>query len=382
MRVNSSSDTNATPLENKEGAARPEDRVRPYSHANNFDFLRFLGAAFVIYGHSYPVSNRGELDHLQLWSLGLFPTAHMGVALFFVISGYLIAQSLQNSTSAVNFLWKRALRIFPGLLVAALITIFVLGALATSLPWAEYFQNINTYKYLLIVKLYPPYPNTLPGVFDQTPDTAVNNSLWTLAYEFTCYFALLLASLLFPKNKRTWILTVFVILWASFFFWFHYLHTSSASLPLLNLKIYNLLEFGIYFLGGSVGYYYKEYIPFRGYLALGALMLWLGSYVLASRFSFVPLSAIIWVRYLAIPYLVLYLSFLKGPLNGFGRYGDFSYGLYIYAYPIQRIIVSVVGETAPVSQIIVLSFICILPFAWFSWKFVEKPFLRFKNMLI
>jgi peptidoglycan/LPS O-acetylase OafA/YrhL len=355
----------------------------PESHlTNNFDFLRFLGASFVIYGHAYPLSNRGNFDDLQLLSRGLFPTAHMGVALFFVISGYLIAQSLTNSTSGLNFIWKRSLRIFPGLLVAALVTIFVFGALATRLPLSEYFLNRETYRYLLIVKLYPPYPNALPGVFDTTADTSINNSIWTLAYEFTCYLALLGASLLFPRHKRKWILATFVTLWASYFFWSGYFQTTFMVVPVLHLGVYNLLDFSMYFLGGSVAYYYKKYIPFKGSLALGFIAVWIGIYLISENFHVIPLSTIVWFRYLAMPYLVLYLSFLKGPFNRFGRMGDLSYGLYIYAYPIQRIIVAAVGESSPVSEIIVLSFLCTAPLAWLSWKFVEKPFLRLKHVLI
>jgi len=349
-------------------------------NANNFDFMRFLGACLVIYGHAYPLSGRGTFDHLQLWSRGIFPTAHMGVAIFFVISGFLISKSLSRSPSALNFIWKRAIRIFPGLIVAALITVFVLGALITALPLQDYFATKETYRYLLVIKLYPPYPDSLPGVFDTADNRTVNGSLWTLAYEFTCYFALLGVNLLFPvRFEKKLILVSFMAVWLSFPLWFDPLSESSFQIPFLHLSLFNLLDFGMYFVAGSLAFYYKEYIVYRGYIAFLLLFFWIGMYWLAESSPAVPLSYVVWARYLAIPYLVLYLSLLKGRLNEFGHYGDLSYGLYIYAFPIQRIVISLLGATAPIGQIILVSFLFILPFAWMSWHFIEKPCLRLKG---
>ena len=351
--------------------------------ANNFDFLRFLGASFVIYGHAYPLSGRGTFDDLQVWSRGLFPTAHMGVAIFFVISGFLIAQSLARSPSPQNFLWKRCLRIFPGLIVAALITVFLIGPILTSMPISQYFMTRETFKYLMVAKLYPPYPDTLPGVFEQDPNRSVNGSLWTLAYEFTCYFALLFVNLIFSTRYRgKFVLTAFFCLWSSFLLWHDPLSDSPLEIPLLHLKIFNLFDFGMYFVAGSVAFHFKNYIPYRAPVALLFLSFWIGSYLLAETFVSIPLTCVMWARYLAIPYLVLYLSFLKGPLNQFGRFGDLSYGLYIYAYPIQRIVVAKIGDNAPIAEIILYCFLFTLPFAWLSWNFIEKPCLRFKKFVV
>ncbi|WP_373331012.1 acyltransferase family protein [Salmonirosea aquatica] len=369
-----------TPLKNR--LFIPLGNTSREQEANNFDFMRFLGACLVIYGHAYPLSGRGTFDHIQLWTRGIFPTAHMGVAIFFVISGFLISQSISRSPSALNFLWKRAVRIFPGLFVAALVTVFVLGAMVTSLPLGEYFTLSETYRYLLVTKLYPPYPDTLPGVFNTSENHTVNGSLWTLAYEFTCYFALLAVNLLFPaKFRKQIILTCFIVTWLSYPFWVEPLSGSSFQIPLFHLRLFNLVDFGMYFVAGCVAFHYRQYILYKGYLALSFFSFWIGTYLLAESSPSIPLSCVVWARYLAIPYLVLYLSFIRGHLNGFGRFGDLSYGLYIYAFPIQRIVVSVLGATAPIGPIILLSFLCVLPFAWLSWNFVEKPCLRLKGIV-
>ncbi|PWJ56012.1 acyltransferase-like protein [Dyadobacter jejuensis] len=150
-------------------------------HHNNFHLIRFIAAVLVIYGHTYPLMGLGNLDHIQLWSGGLFPTAHMGVCIFFSISGYLIAQSLLGSSTLVQYSWKRFLRIMPGLIVLALFTILLIGPLVTTLSTSGYFHNPDTYAYIRIIKLFPAYPDQLPGVFKELPLSLVNGSLWTLA---------------------------------------------------------------------------------------------------------------------------------------------------------------------------------------------------------
>jgi peptidoglycan/LPS O-acetylase OafA/YrhL len=351
------------------------------NHANSFDFMRFLGASLVIYGHAYPLSNRGTVDHLQMWSGGVFPTAHMGVAIFFVVSGYLIAQSLTTSPSVKNFLWKRCLRIFPGLIIATLVTVFVIGPIITTLPIKDYIFNKETLKYIQSIKLYPPYPSNLPGVFDSLSDKTVNGSLWTLPFEFTFYILLLTASLIF-KNLRWILLLGFISLWASFFFWFDILQTSSSKLPLLHLRLFNLFDFALYFLSGSTAYFFKDIIHFKGYIAITLLLLWISSYLLTNVYPYPPLSSIMWVRYIVLPYLVLYLSNIKGSLNYFGRHGDISYGLYIYAFPIQQVIIATFGQATPILYIVILSFLLTIPIAWMSWIWVEKPALKFKYFVM
>lgn len=149
----------------------------PKINNNNFHFLRFLAATLVIYGHSYPLTGRGNLDKLQEWSLGVFPTAHMGVCIFFTISGYLIAKSLHSSTTINNYLWKRLLRLLPGLIVACLITVFIVGPIATELSLKDYFSQKATYRYFRVIKLFPRFDDSLPGVFTTLPSGSINGSM-------------------------------------------------------------------------------------------------------------------------------------------------------------------------------------------------------------
>jgi peptidoglycan/LPS O-acetylase OafA/YrhL len=350
-------------------------------HANNFHFLRFLAAVLVIYGHCFPLTGRGNFDDLQLLTGGLFPTAHMGVCIFFSISGYLIAKSLIYSTGYVRFFWKRFIRIMPGLIAATILTILVVGPLATDLGMKEYFTSAETYRYLKCIKLFPPYPDSLPGVFDALPETSVNGSLWTLAYEVACYGALLITYAIFNRKLKYVLLLTFVLLWSSFLYWQSALETNPITLRIIHLDLGHLLNFGMYFLTGSLIYLFQDRIPYKGSIVLALLALLLASFYGASVLGLFPLAVTGMMRYLLVPYLILYLGFKKGPLNKFGNMGDISYGLYIYAFPVQQLLVQFFWpQTISITEMFVYSLLLTLPLGWLSWKLVEEPTLKLKTL--
>jgi peptidoglycan/LPS O-acetylase OafA/YrhL len=351
-------------------------------NSNNFHFIRFLAATLVIYGHSYPLTGRGNLDKLQEWSLGVFPTAHMGVCIFFTISGYLIAKSLHSSTTVTNYLWKRLLRLLPGLITACLVTVLIIGPIATELSLADYFNQRATYRYFKIIKLFPRYDDHLPGAFAALPSGSVNGSLWTLAYEFTCYLLLLVAFLVFRKWYKPTLLACFVVLWSTFLWWNPYLvNHPIVSLPVIHLNLSDLLNFGLYFAGGAVFYLYRDHIVYSWKNLFLLFSLLIVAYVLSSTLNFFSLDVIFWVRYLLIIYGILYFGLSKGPLNHFERMGDLSYGLYIYAYPVQQLIVHFAGSGISIFMMFLLSMLFTLPLAWASWNWIEKPSLGYKSFV-
>lgn len=350
-------------------------------HANNFHFLRFLAAVFVIYGHCFPLSGRSNFDDLQILTGGLFPTAHMGVCIFFSISGYLIATSLVRSTGYIRFIWKRFIRIMPGLIAATIFTILIVGPLATTLDWKEYFTSMETYRYLKCLKLFPPYPDALPGAFTELPASATNGSLWTLAYEVTCYGILLGGYAIFGKKLKYVSLVLFVLLWSSFLYWQSALDANPITIRFIHLDLGHLINFGMYFLLGSVIFFFQDQIPYKGSIAIALLVLLLAVYYCASVLGLFPLAAIGMIRYLLVPYVVLYLGFKKGPLNKFGDIGDLSYGLYIYAFPVQQLIVQYFWpQEISITEMFIYSLLLTLPLSWLSWKFVEEPTLKLKTL--
>lgn len=350
-------------------------------HANNFHFIRFFAAVLVIYGHAYPLSGRTNYDDLQVLSRGLFPSAHMGVCIFFSISGYLITKSLVTSKSYVSFAWKRFIRIMPGLVLATLVTVFVIGPLATTYSLTTYFSHPETYAYFKSIKLFPVYPDSLPGVFENLPSTSINGSLWTLAYEVSCYGGLLGVYMLFKKYTKYLLLIVFVGLWCSFLYWVKATEDHPIIFRFIHLNLSDLLNFGMYFLAGAIICFFQDYIPYRlGWvLALFAVQLFV--YWASSIKGYLPLAANGMVRYILVPYFVLYLSFLKGWFNKFGNMGDLSYGLYIYAYPVQQLIVLYFWpEMVSIPKMFIYALLLTLPLSWLSWKLVEEPSLKLKKL--
>lgn len=180
----------------------PSNLLSTNPEKNNFHVVRFVAASLVILGHSYDLL--GASDAIANATGGLIPTALLGVDVFFTVSGYLVTQSLLRSGSYRSFVWKRFLRIYPGLAVCLLVTVFGIGALATSLSLREYFSNPATYRYFDNLTLFPPVTDLLPGVFEGNVRRGVNNSLWTLAYEVTCYGLLVLAHRLGILQRRYW----------------------------------------------------------------------------------------------------------------------------------------------------------------------------------
>jgi peptidoglycan/LPS O-acetylase OafA/YrhL len=350
--------------------------LRTNNSENNFDFLRLFAAILVIIGHAYPLSDRGTYDFITLATAGIFSTAHHAVCIFFSISGYLICQSVQNSSSYSSYLWKRSLRIFPGLFVAIFLTVIVLGPLVTQLSLADYFQHHETLSYFKMLKMYPFYTDSLPSVFQENPVKNINGSLWTLAYEFTMYLVLLILHITKILSKRSIVLVLFVL---GLFLEYYITITNRFStiiLPILHLNFTDLLDFGLFFFTGTLIKLYRDKIPFNIIFFMIAIIIWFG---LGLVHVTSPISIKI-ISYIALPYIVFYLGFQKGFLNSFGRYGDFSYGFYIYAFPVQQLIVYYLGKNSSIFVLIMLTIICVIPLSYCSWHVVEKKFLKLKNV--
>ncbi len=168
---------------------------------NLFDLLRLIAATLVIYSHSYPLLGITPPD-IVTRILPFTNGGTLGVWIFFIISGYLNTKSIKNN-NAFAFLINRSLRIFPGLVVALLFSIFVIGPLCTNLPMSDYFINHKTWQYIhQNLFLSPNY--ILPGVFDGNRfKSVVNGSIWTLPTEALLYLTLPLIVKIFPDYQHT-----------------------------------------------------------------------------------------------------------------------------------------------------------------------------------
>ena len=334
---------------------------------NNFNFIRLLAAICVIITHSYAVLGLPESDLLAKATRGLLSFSRLGVYVFFIISGFLITQSLERSKTIWSFYWKRFLRIFPALAVVIFLAVFVLGPLMTNLSAGEYFKNSSTYRHLGGLTLYR-MTFSLPGVFSHNlrPNT-VNGSLWTLPYEWTCYVLLSLFVFCIKKNKKFVFLAAFILALVIRALWGDRL--SDKILPILYLNSYHFLNYGLFFFSGVVAFVYKNYLKFSWWLAVICLLI----ICLGSKYSWG-----IYMLYCLLAYLVLYLAIIKMPFRNFFLERDYSYGMYIFVFPIQQILSQFFSESLGVASLALFAIICTLPFAVLSWHIIEKPALKFK----
>ena len=343
--------------------------------SNNFDFIRLFAAILVIITHSYTLKGSSDVDILFKLTSGSIQFSHLGVAIFFVISGYLITQSSISSPSWRSYLWKRILRLLPGLFVVLILCVFVLGPIFSSLPIRDYFSNGETSKFLLSVFIY--FKNySLPGVFENNPVDAVNGSLWTLAYEFTLYIFVMIAGLIGLVKKRNVLLLIWVlflgirIFLGNRFFWFSY-----ASPYTFGLNIQYLFEWSFYFLSGMLFYLYRD----KKIVDVRILVCTLLAYIIFALWKQTEVLNIL--NYMLIPFLIMYLSFLPSKVSHISKFGDFSYGIYIYAFPVQQTIIYVFDNRISVAPLILMSVLITLPLAILSWHLIEKKALKLKHLI-
>ncbi|GGH64045.1 hypothetical protein GCM10008014_42030 [Paenibacillus silvae] len=335
---------------------------------NYFDLIRLVAAVFVIFSHAYPLSGSGVEEPLSNLSNGKVNFGNLAVFTFFVISGLLITQSYIHSNNLIVFLKSRILRIFPGLIGVILFSTFIMGPIVTSLSLADYLTSEGIREYLKAVFLFPMQWN-LPGVFETNAyKGTVNGSLWTIPFEFLCYLLVGLIGFFGLLRHRYVVLLISLILYYFYTFGDTQLVNSGH---LFGLEIKTLVELSVYFMAGSVVYLFKDVIVIRKELAMVSLSL-----IAVSLFNggFKPVFVI------AGTYLILYLAYLpKSKATVLTQYGDFSYGLYLYAFPIQQVVTYLYGGKTNIW----LNFLISLPMTYLlaiaSWYVIEKKALRLKK---
>jgi peptidoglycan/LPS O-acetylase OafA/YrhL len=320
---------------------------------NNFNLIRMVAATGVLVSHAFPISlGPGAVQPLDP-ILGL-TLGTVSVYVFFAVSGFLIARSFERSGSLGRFWKARVLRIFPGLAVVLAVTL-VAGAFASTAPLAEYARAAVTY-FLRNLTLFA-LQYDLPGVFAVNPyGPAINGSLWTLSYEVLCYAGVMglgLAGLLQSGKRAGLAFLAFLAFYAA------------ARLAAPHPRLVLLAELALPFMLGTLLHAWRDRVPlsFLPGAGLAALALLLHGTPLF-REAFV----------VALTYWVFLLAYLpRGAVRTYNRLGDFSYGTYIYAFPVQQI-VAALGIADPFLNIALalpLTLVC----AILSWTLVEKPAL-------
>ncbi len=253
-------------------------------------------------------------------------------------------------------------------MVCILFTTFILGPLVTSLPAHEYFQSKETILYLKNIIFSVRY--NLPSVFDNNPyKNAVNGSLWTIPVEVFCYFGVALFGTMRLLKQKQLILLLTIVLFA---FYFHFLpNQNNQILNLLPQFLINSDYFRLclYFLVGVIYFLFQEQIIFNKILFLVATSIYLMSFK-TQFFAF--------ANFIALPYILFYIAFKIKFLERFGDKFDLSYGIYIYAFPIQQLIMNYGHQNLSVFLFFLLAYPLIILISFLSFYFIEKPCLKLK----
>jgi peptidoglycan/LPS O-acetylase OafA/YrhL len=335
---------------------------------NNFDFLRLLFASLVIITHSYILSGLTAGDWLYRVSNKQLSFSDIGVKGFFIISGFLIFQSLERSDSLIDYYWKRVLRLFPALAVVLLLTILLAPFVyQNSLP---YIQNKAMWTYVPNNLVLYRTQYAISGVFDNNKYRwTINGSLWTIPYEFTMY-VLLSFLFFFRKNAvfvKSLLIGAFSLLVVGNIFFFEQLGKHNFI-----LAGKWLLDLGAFFLAGSVlaslGIARKKYFYFFAIIA-GAVVL------ISLKDNYFDQC-----KFFTLPIIIIFFGLRSTlVLNAIGdKVGDLSYGIYIYAFPVQQTLVYYFNLDC--LQLFFYSLIISAGFAYLSWHLIEAKALRFKRI--
>ena len=335
---------------------------------NNFNLIRFVAASLVLFSHSYALTGNEAAEPLNL--IG-FSMGALAVHIFFFTSGYLVFASLLRSGNVGNFALARALRIYPALIVMNLVTVFVIGLYFTTEPRHEYLTNPDIYSFIkrnsqlffTSLKLH------LPGLFANLPyPNSTNGSLWTLRTEVTLYawLALIGAGIAWLPNYFT-SKKLFLLFSSAALLFF--------ALPALAIYGHGMINpthlLRSLFFAGAAYFVLKDKIVLNWRIATGVLVALIALITVG-----VPSPLCFAV---SIGYLTLYLSYVPaGWIRGFNRLGDYSYGIYIYAWPMQQSVATLFPGISTL-QMSAIAFPATLCCAMLSWHFIEKPSLGFKR---
>ena len=332
-------------------------------NTSGFDYLRLLLAIGVLWIHSFTTSY-GQPGEAFLLVLPWRPFYNAVLPMFFALSGFLVAGSYFRTKSIGEFVMLRILRIAPALAVEVFLCALVLGSIFTTLPLVTYFSHPTFWSYFgnLIGWIH----FLLPGVFEDNPYNIVNLSLWTVPYELECYVTLVALALLgLLKSRFTVVLLLvfgLIVLFAVSF-----LRGTPPSVD--GLLPHRLLVLS--FLSGVLIYLFRDKVVIAPWLTVASTL----AMLVVLNF---PLSAQFY------PPLVAYTTVALGMSNPRRTFlintGDYSYGIYLYAFPIQQAYVHLASQPDWRWNIVFAIPITVC-FAAFSWHCVEKHVLKLKKLV-
>ena len=339
-------------------------------HRNAFGFLRLLLASLVIVAHTAEIADGDRKRELLTRLFGSISFGEFAVDGFFILSGFLIAASFLSDPSLGGYLTKRIARIFPGYIICSIICMVLVGPLGGGYPHHSIVVTVTG----AVVRGITLSPPLLFNSFSGTHYPALNGSAWTLQYEFLCY-ALVLAFGLVGILRSTLV----VVGWAVILLVIHAIMVSStARLPGSDVVFVGNANdlprlLGLFF-SGSAFYLLQARIPLSKSLAVtafGALCLCLTSPVLAT------------IGFAIFGSYVLFAAAALGagtPLERINNKADISYGLYLYAWPIEKLLFwwHLSGNLVILG---LATWLLAIVAGTLSWYLVEAPIMRWARRI-
>jgi len=355
-------------------AVQPISSERLKKGGNNFDFLRLLLASLVIFGHSSILidgnNSREPLSQITPEHLSMAALAVNG---FFILSGFLVLQSWLKSRGILDYFKKRVLRIYPGYMMACCVSIFLISPFGAA-NISQYLPEIFNAHYLFlffkrVITLRMP---AHPGIFEGLAYPSSNGAIWTVRYEFCCYVFVVLLGLAGIYKKRGWLLVLTAAAYVVYVIQYQFrLKLGSTDIPFLGV-LDNWPRFATYFGIGMCFYLYRDKFKCTPLLVATSI-----GFVIAGCF-FVKGSAIVLPVFGT--YLLFCIAFSKAiPLQHFGKFGDYSYGVFLYGWPVQTLLIWYFQKQIDPALLSLLGFAGALLLAFASWHLIEKPFLRLKG---
>jgi len=339
---------------------------------NNFLIVRLVLASFVLVSHAFDLASSAYGPNPTPGWFGGVSLGHVAVNGFFFLSGFLVSGSFERRNDPASFISARVARIFPGYIVNLLVTILLLGLFVTSVAPANFFTSPQTWNFFVAnLSTLLPHSGTLPGVFTQNPSMpAVNGSLWTINFELACYLALCLfgaLGILASKSKFYLFSAAFVtfqVVWAVVGSGLEQQFGSA-------LWVTAFARLSLSFFLGVLAFRYRHVASVRWRDLVILTVITMAYFVIGLRTPLVDET----LRALMVAQTILCVAFSTSR-KGLARldHFDISFGLYIYAFPIQQTWYAFFPDMHPLWNM-ALSLATAIPFALLSWRFIEKPAL-------
>jgi peptidoglycan/LPS O-acetylase OafA/YrhL len=355
------------------GAVRPQAIRRGYVTAGEimaanrgvapgFDWVRIALSLIILLLHSFHTAD-GHAPELASGPTG--PLWAATLPMFFGLSGFLVAGSALRTRALLPFITFRVLRIVPALAVEVTLSALLLGPLVTALPLPAYFSDPALYHYFGNIVGWVHFH--LPGVFLTNPrPDIVNQNLWTLHPELGCYAlmaALMASRLVYSRRAMT-------IVFAAF----------SIGLIAWDLGVESLQLNGNFgravlvwsFVAGITAFHWRDHLPVSRGLALASAAL---------AYGLLRTPGLNLLALFPIIYLMVWLGVQHFPRIELLQRGDYSYGIYLYGYPIQQTLVFLFPGLREWWLVFPVAAMLTLLFAMLSWHGIEKPALRLKRLV-